>query len=389
MSVKVWLKWLLVACALIGVQTAALGQTGHPFGVPEQSSGIGVPESLRAFFGHISYWQSHFYRQLTDAVRQWQAPGGWGGLLVGLSFAYGVFHALGPGHGKAVIASYVLANRQTARNGALLALSASAVQALVAIAMVSLLAVVFNVTATVMNEATRWLEACAYALVVVLGLTLVWRKTIRPLLRAWRSRASEQPAHHGHSHSHSHGHAHGHDHGHDHNHAHDHGHDYDHNHAHSHAHSQHGHHDHRHHQVHQSHGHPVHDDCCGHAHAPDPQSVSGPLSVRRAWVAILAIGLRPCSGALIVLVFALAQDFYLAGVVSALAMGAGTGLTVAALAMLSAWAGTATTRLGGVLSSRAAIWLRYAIEAVASLLVLGLGLLLLGAALLGNGATGA
>lgn len=114
--------------------------------------------------------------------------------------------------------------------------------------------------------------------------------------------------------------------------------------------------------------------------------MAGALNWRRAWVAILAIGLRPCSGALIVLVFALAQDFYLAGVASALAMGVGTGITVALLAVLSVWAGSATTRLGGMLSSRAAVWVRYVIEATAAVLVLALGALLLGAALVGGAA---
>jgi hypothetical protein len=139
------LAWLfaLAAMAWAGLADA---QGAHPFGVPESGAGLGGPGWLAGVFGQVSVWQTHFYRQLTAAVRAWQADGGaW--LLIGLSFAYGVFHALGPGHGKAVISSYVLANRQTARNGALLALVSSLVQALVAIAMVAVLALVFNATA--------------------------------------------------------------------------------------------------------------------------------------------------------------------------------------------------------------------------------------------------
>ena len=116
-------------------------------------------------------------------MRAWQAEGGAAWALAGLSFAYGVFHALGPGHGKAVISSYVLANRQTARNGALLALLSSLIQALVAIALVAVLALVFDATAAVMNQATRWLELASYALVTLLGVWLVWLKALRPLLR--------------------------------------------------------------------------------------------------------------------------------------------------------------------------------------------------------------
>ncbi|MCF7767909.1 nickel/cobalt transporter [Achromobacter pulmonis] len=366
----------LLALAVLAWGGVAAAQGAHPFGVPESGgAGLGGPGWLASFFGQVSVWQTHFYRQLTAAVRAWQADGG-GWLLIGLSFAYGVFHALGPGHGKAVISSYVLANRQTARNGALLALLSSLVQALVAIAMVAVLAVVFNATAAAMNQATRWLELASYALVTLLGVWLVWVKAIRPLWRRRTSRAAAAPdgampaaaasadapalkgaaalraitvqavapraqaGHQGHAHTHT-----------------------------------------------QAHHHHDHDDACGcgHAHVPPAEQMAGPLNWRRAWSAVFAVGLRPCSGALIVLVFALSQGFFLAGVASALAMGLGTGLTVAALACLAVAAGGAANALGTRLSSVAAARLRYAVEALAALAVLALGVLLLGGMLAGGG----
>lgn len=376
------LAWLLALAAMTWMG-AADAQSAHPFGVPESGAGLGGPGWMASFFGQVSVWQSHFYRQLTAAVRAWQADGGAAWTLIGLSFAYGVFHALGPGHGKAVISSYVLANRQTARNGAVLALASSLVQALVAIALVTALALVFNVTAATMNQATRWLELASYALVTLLGVWLVWVKAVRPLLR--KRAPAERPAGQapgapmpaaiavpgaalkggaalraitvqaapvrqmsvqknllGPPDGNTQGHA-----------------------------SDHHHH---------------HDDCgCGHAHVPPPEQVAGPLNWRRAWSAILAVGLRPCSGALIVLVFALSQGFFLAGVASALAMGLGTGLTVAALACLAVAAGGAATALGSRLSSASAARLRYGVEALAALAVLALGVLLLGGLLAGGG----
>jgi len=381
---------------LLGGMSAAAAQGAHPFGVPESGAGMGGPGWLANFFGQVSVWQSHFYRQLTGAVRAWQADGGAAWTLIGLSFAYGVFHALGPGHGKAVISSYVLANRQTARNGALLALASALIQALVAIVLVAVLALVFNATAATMNQATRWLELASYALVTLLGAWLVWIKAIRPLLpgrrqgavagtvRATTSKRAVPMAGAGlttgaspprgappegappkgappkgaspkgaaalnaipvyasaasvtvglpHHHHHHH-----------------------------------------------------HDDCgCGHAHVPAPEQVAGSLSWRRAASAILAVGLRPCSGALIVLVFALSQGFFMAGVASALAMGAGTGLTVAALACLAVAAGGAATRVGQRLSSKGAARLRYSVEALAAMAVLLLGVMLLGGMLAGGG----
>lgn len=334
------LAWALMVLAGAGMAHTAWAQA-HPFGVPE-AGGAG-PGWLSGVFGQISVWQSHFYRQLTGAVRAWQADGAAAWLLLGLSFAYGVFHALGPGHGKAVIAAYVVANRQTARNGAVLALVSALLQALVAIVMVALLGWVLSVTAATMNRATAWLETGSYALIVLLGLWLVWRKALRPLLRS-RQRHAPGHAHH----PHHDGHAHGSAHAHHHDHAHDHGH---------------------------AHG----DDCgCGHAHVAPAAAVAGRLDLRRAWSAIVAVGLRPCSGALIVLVFALAQGFFVAGVAAALAMGVGTGLTVAVLTMLAAWARSGAVRLGARLSSPAAARLRYLIDALAAAFVLVLGVLLLG-----------
>ena len=70
-------------------------------------------------------------------------------------------------------------------------------------------------------------------------------------------------------------------------------------------------------------------DTCGHAHAPDPSMLKGDrFALREAWSAIIAVGLRPCSGALIVLSFALLNGLYLGGVLSVFAMSIGTAITV-------------------------------------------------------------
>ncbi|KNE28328.1 MULTISPECIES: nickel/cobalt transporter [Achromobacter] len=361
----VWMAAALLLLPLLGGMGVAMAQGAHPFGVPESGTGMGGPGWLASFFGQVAVWQSHFYRQLTGAVRAWQADGGAAWTLIGLSFAYGVFHALGPGHGKAVISSYVVANRQTARNGALLALASALIQALVAIAMVAVLALVFNATAATMNQATRWLELASYGLVTLLGAWLVWIKAVRPLLRRRREPVAAAVANAAHASAlkgaaalraiavHAPAPA-----------------------PHAAA------------DVHQPgpHHHHHHDDCgCGHAHVPAPDQVAGQLNWRRAVSAILAVGLRPCSGALIVLVFALSQGFFLAGVASALAMGLGTGLTVAALACLAVAAGGAATRIGQRLSSTGAARVRYGVEALAAVVVLLLGVMLLGGMVAGGG----
>jgi ABC-type nickel/cobalt efflux system permease component RcnA len=361
--------------ALLGLTADVLAVTGHPFAIAEQRLSTSSTGWLAEFFAQMAMWQSHFYRQLTGAVRAWQQDGWAAWLLLGLSFAYGVFHALGPGHGKAVLAAYVLANRETVKNGAILALLSAFLQALVAISLVGIAAGVLNVSGLALTRATWWLEIASYAMMVALGAWLVFRQMIRPVWR-WLTqrlaRASTAPVKSDDSHSaKSKSQA-----NHDHHHHHDH---------HDHAHCAHP--AHREsgatelaprlqpHDTHQ------HDEHCGHLHAPDPAMLTGRLTWSKASSAILAVGLRPCTGAIFVLVFSLAQGFFIAGVAAALAMGLGTGLTVAALTTASLWVNQATVSVVGGQQRLIGRWLLLVVQGLASVALLTLGILLFGAAL--------
>ena len=107
-------------------------------------------------------------------------------------------------------------------------------------------------------------------------------------------------------------------------------------HGHGHHHHDHGHDHHHHGHDHNDHG-PghVHDEHCGHSHGPTPDQLAGPGGWRRGLGAIVAVGLRPCSGAILVLVFALAQGLFWAGVLATFVMGLGTAITVATIAVLA------------------------------------------------------
>ncbi len=347
-TMRLGFLFLAVLALAFGLTDLSIAQSAHPFATPEQRLSIPTSGWFAEFTGQMAAWQGQFYRQLTGAVRAWKQDGWAAWLLLGLSFGYGVFHALGPGHGKAVLTAYVLANKETIRNGAILAMLSAFLQALVAIALVAIAAGVLQVSGVAMNRATWWLEIASYGLMVALGAWLVIKHVLQPVLSAFRDRRSAHAANAQHTHAH-----------------------------HSHTHLHHTPHQHTH----------VHDENCGHVHMPDPALIAGPLNWSKALSAIMAVGLRPCTGAIFVLVFSLAQGFFIAGIAAALAMGLGTGLTVAALACSSLWISQAAVQSD---SASQQFWqkaLMLVLQALASVAVLAFGLLLLSAAL-STGTTG-
>ena len=106
--------------------------------------------------------------------------------LLGISFIYGIFHAAGPGHGKAVISSYLVANDETWRRGVILSFASAILQALTAIVIVGIAAVLLGATAKVMGDTVRVIEMVSYGLIVLIGLRLLWVKgrSFLHLLRA-------------------------------------------------------------------------------------------------------------------------------------------------------------------------------------------------------------
>ncbi len=309
---------------------------------------------LDGIFGTIAVKQREFYQALVASLRSFRSNPNAGWLLMGLSFAYGIFHAAGPGHGKAIITSYVVANNETLRKGVILSFASAFAQALTAIVLVGGLAVVFNLTSIAITDTAHWFEIGSYVLITGLGAWLLWQKAIRPVLvRFSVSSADGALALAGAGPGHSH---------------HDH------------------HHDHSHHHGGHSHGHHHHDigadgvcSSCGHAHAPTPDMIQGKITVTRALSIILAVGLRPCTGALVVLVFALSQGMIAAGIASTLAMAVGTGITVSLLAGLAVGAKDLAVRLFGE-GSAMSVRIHRTIEIVGAAVVFLLGLTLLIAA---------
>jgi nickel/cobalt transporter (NicO) family protein len=328
---------------LAGVIDGALAQSS-PFGAPR-------PQAPAPPTGGILGWifakQAEFYRQFSGLIRAAKADGSAAWSLLGLSFLYGIFHAAGPGHGKAVISSYLVANEETWRRGVVLSFASALLQALVAVVVVGIAAALLNATAVTMSRAVNVIEILSYALIVLIGVRLLWVKgrafitAAQTLHRPAALSAAATPVQHqdcGH-----HG-----DDGRDH-------------------------HDHHHH-----HDHALDDDASawGHAHAPEPDELAGPGGWKRGLSAIVAVGLRPCSGAILVLVFALAQGLFWAGVASTVIMGLGTAVTVAIIATLAVGAKAWAKRLADSRSGYGMLAMR-GIEAGAAVVIIAFGTLLL------------
>ena len=351
---------VLAGIGLLLLADGALAQTS-PFGMPRPQA---APAPIGGVLGWVFAKQAEFYRQFSGLIRAAKADGSAAWSLLGLSFLYGVFHAAGPGHGKAVISSYLVANEETWRRGVALSFASALLQALVAVVLVGIAAALLNATASTMRGAVNVIEILSYGLIILIGVRLLWVKG-GALVRAAQTLHRPAPLGAAATPVPSGGHGHGHHH---------------HDHAHSGAHGAHCDH-HGEHHPHEHHAHEHHADQCeasawGHAHAPEPEELAGPGGWKRGLAAIVAVGLRPCSGAILVLVFALAQGLFWTGVASTFIMGVGTAITVAVIATLAvgakAWAKRfADSRSGyGMLAMRA-------LETAAAVVIIAFGALLL------------
>ena len=308
----------------------------NPFGGPRPPA----EPQVGGIIGWILAKQSEFYREMSATIRAAKSDGSAVWTLLGISFAYGIFHAAGPGHGKAVISSYLVANEETARRGIVLSFASALLQALMAVALVAVFAWLLSSTAKTMCSAEKAIEIASYALIAAFGARLVWTKG-GGFMRALQAKPAPAAAHQHHDHGHDHGHHH-HDHGHDHAHGHDH----------------------------------VHDEHCGHSHGPTPDQLAGPGGWQRGLGAIFAVGMRPCSGAILVLVFSLAQGLFWAGIAATFVMGIGTAITVATIAVVAVSAKGLARRLSaGSEGSGTLIMRGIEFGAAGLVLLFGLGLL--------------
>ncbi len=231
-------------------------------------------------------------KSLRDLRRESAPAAAW--TLIAISFIYGILHAAGPGHGKAVVSAWLLANERQLRRGVAIAFMAAMVQAVTAIALVSTVLFAVSAAGSTARAFAGYLEAASFGFIALVGVYLLWQA-----VQTWRQPAAAVAVS-GHGHTH-----------------HDHHHDHD-------------------------------ENCgCGHAHLPSAAEVDREWSPMRAISLAVAVGIRPCSGAILALLASSALGIYWAGVVSTFAMALGVAITVSVIAVMAVSVRNVAFRLAG------------------------------------------
>ncbi|SEK42712.1 nickel/cobalt transporter [Ectothiorhodospira marina] len=294
--------------------------------------------------------QRALHRQLADGMEALQtAPtAANAGALILISFLYGIFHAAGPGHGKAVITTYLLTHRQHLRRALTLSFAAALMQGLTAVIAVAAVLFIVGRTARDAMAQAPMLEQASFALVALLGAWLVLR-ALRQLIRMIRERrrkpapspspaagaapvfmappspsgapAPLAPSITPHAAHHEQG------------------------------------------------------PDCGCAHHVDPGQAARADSLWAMLATVAAVGIRPCTGAILVLVVAHIMGLWAAGIAAVMAMSVGTAITVSMLAIMAVQARALATRLSGGPGLKAQI-VGHGVGLLGGLLILGMGLIL-------------
>ena len=227
-------------------------------------------------------WQKDLHQQMTTLLQQVAMDPQQAGLtLMGFSLLYGILHALGPGHGKVVIATFLATHPTRIKTSLQLTMMAAVMQGAMAIALVTIMLVVLQLSSRQLHLSSYWMEKGSYLLVAGLGLWLCWRGARKLQRTLRRSKAGITirrivPVDHQHS-----------------------------------AHCG-----------------------CGHQHVPNSDQLATATGWKTKVLVVMSMGLRPCSGAIMMLLFAKVIGVYRWGVISAVVMALGTALTVSAMALL-------------------------------------------------------
>lgn len=239
---------------------------------------------------HILEWQRNFNLQISSAMRNINENATQAGAtLLLISFLYGVFHAVGPGHGKFILTSYLSLEQTKLPQTLKITWLSAIVQGLVAITLVTVLVAIFSLSRQYFNLTLKWVERGSFMLMMLFGCYWIWqvvrtffvkKPKIKPLairqIRPQNTAFSLKKTEHIHT-----------------------------------------------------------ENCaCGHKHLPTAKEIDQIQDWKSMWAVIFSIGLRPCTGAILVLFLSYTLNLYPWGVAAALVMAIGTGFTLTLFACL-------------------------------------------------------
>ena len=236
---------------------------------------------------NVILWQKAFNLQLSSSLNQLNQQHQEAGItLIFISFFYGIFHAIGPGHGKFILTSYLALEQSKLKQAVKISLASSIVQGIVAILLVSIIVVAFTLSRSYFNLTLKWVERGSFMLMILLGFYWIYQawKGIRPPKLQIRKISPMQMSqektplvsHHIH-----------------------------------------------------------HEHCgCGHQHLPSSVQMNQSTVWKSQLFLILSIGSRPCSVAILVLFLSYTLNIYLWGILATLMMALGTGITLTIFALI-------------------------------------------------------
>jgi ABC-type nickel/cobalt efflux system permease component RcnA len=276
----------------------------------DQQGTITIPSLWSDPAAFVLATQQSFYQRISGAMSSLRSGPSWAAAwtLMLLSLGYGVFHAAGPGHGKTVISGWLLATEQQLRRGIIVSFASALVQALSAILIVSTLLFLVKAVGSAARSVAGVLETASYGLIALLGFYLLWQA----MGMLWPSKPASLAAGH------------------------------------------------------------AHDANCGHAHLPTPRDLDRNWSLSKALSVSFAVGVRPCTGAILALLFANAIGIYWAGIAATFVMAVGTALTVSAIAIIAVL--SKTTALSLLRGRQAWLdWTAFTLRLAGGLLITFLG----------------
>ncbi|MCW9733664.1 zinc transporter permease subunit ZevB [Avibacterium sp. 20-15] len=267
---------------------------------------------LPYLFGQTMSWQKAFNQSISGYLHQINHYPVQAGLsLMLISFLYGVLHALGPGHGKFVIASYLSTHQSQLKTSVQLTLLSSLMQGLVAVVATSILVAGLQLSSHYFKLSQLWLERSAFILMFLLGIYWIYQSAVKFLHKFRQSKRTaslgkihsikptsaknrlENPI-----------------------------------------------------QVAQIHCDHEKGCCCGHQHLPSSQQLDHATNFKSRLLVILTIGMRPCSGAIFILFLSYMLNLYKWGIAAAMAMAVGTGMTLSLFALIVQYARQTAVKLG-------------------------------------------